>query len=90
MKRFLLSVLALAAGLSSAEPAKRISVRPAPPETSSPAVSVVVAPERKVLASDKPETAVVKIGLTGAALPAGAIDQSNASAGMPKKSATVR
>ena len=36
-----------------------------------PAVSVAVAPERKVLASDKPETAVVKIGLTGAALPAG-------------------
>ena len=36
-----------------------------------PAVSVVVAPERKVLASDKPETAVVKVGLTGAALPAG-------------------
>ncbi len=71
MKRFLLSVLALAAGLSSAEPAKRVSVRPAPPETSSPAVSVVVAPERRVLASDKPETAVVKVGLTGAALPAG-------------------
>ena len=36
-----------------------------------PAVSVVVAPERKVLASDAPETAVVKIGLTGAALPSG-------------------
>ena len=36
-----------------------------------PAVSVVVAPERKVLASDRPETAVVKVGLTGAALPAG-------------------
>ena len=36
-----------------------------------PAVSVVVAPERKVLASDKPETAVVKVGLTGAALPVG-------------------
>ena len=39
--------------------------------TADPAVSVVVAPERKVLASDKPETAVVKVGLTGAALPAG-------------------
>ncbi len=36
-----------------------------------PAVSVVVAPERKVLASDRPECAVVKVGLTGAALPAG-------------------
>lgn len=36
-----------------------------------PAVSVVVAPERKVLASDRPESAVVKIGLTGAPLPAG-------------------
>lgn len=39
--------------------------------TADPAVSVVVAPERKVLASDRPETAVVKVGLTGAALPAG-------------------
>ena len=39
--------------------------------TADPAVSVVVAPERKVLASDRTETAVVKVGLTGAALPAG-------------------
>ncbi len=36
-----------------------------------PAVSVSIAPERRILASDKPETAVVKVGLTGAALPAG-------------------
>ena len=49
----------LAATLAAASPA------------ADPAVSVVVAPERKVLSSDKPETAVVKVGLTGAALPAG-------------------
>lgn len=35
------------------------------------AVSVAISPERRVLTADRPEAALVKIGLTGAALPHG-------------------
>lgn len=58
----LLLALAAAALLPAAAQAKSKAPR---------AVSVDIAPERRILAADRPEAALVKIGLTGAALPSG-------------------
>ena len=63
----LLAPLALSAALCIAF----APVAPAPAAQPAQAVTVAVSPERRILASDKPESAVVKVGLTGAQLPAG-------------------
>ena len=66
MKPKPLRLLALAAVLLlAAAPAQAKRVKP--PK----GVTVAIAPERRILAADRPEAALVKIGLTGAALPAG-------------------
>lgn len=61
-------LLVLATAVLLAAPPARARQRTA---KRSAAVAVAIAPERRVLAADRPEAAIVKIGLTGAALPAG-------------------
>ena len=60
-------LLALAAALLLAPPATQAKRAKKP----SNSVTVTIAPERRILAADRPEAAIVKIGLTGAALPSG-------------------
>ena len=69
MKHDMFFLAAATAAIAAAGP--RAAAETPGAGAAAPAVTVAVSPERRVLASDSPETVVVKVGLAGAALPAG-------------------